>query len=52
MPTWSHLASCPDNFEDLADVVFVVGGQRMPAYSQSGCSVQDDAEFDAWLPHV
>lgn len=34
MPRWPHLASCPDTFEDLADVLFVVGGQRMPAHSQ------------------
>ena len=34
MPRWPHLASCPDNFEDFADVVFVVGGQRLPAHSQ------------------
>ena len=34
MPRWPHLACCPDNFEDLADVLFVVGGQRMPAPSQ------------------
>ncbi|KAL0038929.1 hypothetical protein WJX77_002259 [Trebouxia sp. C0004] len=34
MPHWSHLASCPERFEDLADVVFVVGNERLPAHSQ------------------
>ena len=34
MSRWPHLASCPDNFEDFADVVMVVGNQRIPAHSQ------------------
>ncbi len=34
MPRWLHLASCPDGFEGFADVMFVVGGQSLPAHSQ------------------
>ncbi len=34
MPHWSHLASCPEGFEDFRDVVFVVGNERLPAHSQ------------------
>lgn len=34
MPHWSHLASCPEGFEDFADVVFIVGNERLPAHSQ------------------
>ena len=34
MSRWSYLVSCPDNFEDFADVVFVIGNERMPAHSQ------------------
>ncbi|DBA77715.1 TPA: hypothetical protein ACH3X2_008410 [Trebouxia sp. C0005] len=34
MPHWPHLASCPESFEDFADVVFVVGNERLPAHSQ------------------
>ena len=34
MPHWSHLACCPGNFEEFADVVFVVGNERLPAHSQ------------------
>lgn len=34
MPQWSHLACCPGNFEEFADVVFVVGNERLPAHSQ------------------
>lgn len=34
MPKWPHLSSCPDNFEDFADVLFVVGNEQLPAHSQ------------------
>ena len=34
MSRWPHLGSCPENFEDFADVVMVVGSQRIPAHSQ------------------
>lgn len=34
MHGWPHLASCSDSFEDFEDVLFVVGGQRLPAHSQ------------------
>lgn len=34
MSRWPHLASCPEHFEDFADIVMVVGNQRIPAHSQ------------------
>ena len=34
MSRWPHLASCPENFEGFADVIFVVSEQRLPAHSQ------------------
>ena len=34
MSRWPHLARCPDNFEDFADVFFVLGDQRLPVHSQ------------------
>ena len=34
MSRWSHLASCPDSFEDSADVFFVIEYEHMPAHSQ------------------
>lgn len=34
MPRWPHLSACPDNFEDFADVLFVVGNEQLPAHSQ------------------
>lgn len=40
MSRWPHLASCPEHFEDFADIAIVVGNQRIPAHSQylAGCS--------------
>ena len=34
MSRWPHLACCPENFEDFADVILVVREQRLPAHSQ------------------
>lgn len=34
MSQWPHLHSCPENFEDFADIIMVVGSQRIPAHSQ------------------
>lgn len=34
MSQWPHLASCPEKFEDFADIVLIVGDQRLPAHSQ------------------
>ncbi|KAL3155928.1 hypothetical protein ABBQ32_012926 [Trebouxia sp. C0010 RCD-2024] len=34
MSQWPHLHSCPENFEEFADIIMVVGSQRIPAHSQ------------------
>ena len=34
MSRWPHLGSCPEHFEEFADIVMVVGTQRIPAHSQ------------------
>lgn len=34
MSRWPHLGSCPEHFEDFADIFMVVGSQRVPAHSQ------------------
>ena len=60
MPRWPHLTSCPENFEDFADVVFVVGDQQFPAHSQCLAShsklmqtlMRDSASFSKDKPLV
>lgn len=34
MSAISHLAACPEGFEDFADMILVVNGHRLPAHSQ------------------